>query len=113
MWNKSNISNNDRTKSIDVPIISSNKFKTRRIKGEANEVDIIQTLVISQNLKTGKMSQYILSLVPEESYANDNENKLFTKFSSSGDKGNYTGLALYMVPVYNIPYRVEKYENGK
>ena len=57
---------------------------------QASKVNVYQKLVIVKNLQTGNKSQYILTLIPDPSYAVRHASGIAESFVNCGGKDGYS-----------------------
>ncbi|WP_348717575.1 hypothetical protein [uncultured Alistipes sp.] len=117
-WEKALSSQYRKLASIDVPIASDCRFQAVRSRfrnGEAEifRVDITQKLVVVKDLATDSLGCYILTLIPDPYYAaRHKKTDLCEEFLNAGDKGEFSGVAIYTEPTSGILIRVSRYRNG-
>ena len=120
MWEKAVESWKGNTASVDVEVIPTYRYKAvrsefRNGKAEAYSVDVYQKLVVvkKHDDETGedRMGQYILTLIPDKGYDRSHRGNVAERFINTGDKGSYSGLAVYFCG--GLPMRIAWYENGK
>ncbi|WP_300700551.1 hypothetical protein [uncultured Alistipes sp.] len=117
-WEKALSSQYRKLASIDVPIASECRFQAVRSRfrnGEAEifRVDITQKLVVVKDLATDSLGCYILTLIPDPYYAaRHKKTDLCEEFLNAGDKGEFSGVAIYTEPTSGILIRVSRYRNG-
>ena len=80
---------------------------------QASKVNVYQKLVIVKNLQTGNKSQYILTLIPDPSYAARHASGVAESFVNCGGKDGYSGLAVYTCVYTHITAHVSRYKDGK
>ena len=102
----------------NVPIVPTYHFKAVSVEErgtamQASKVNVYQKLVIVKELSTGRMSQYILTLVPTPSYDARNGSSTAVNFVNCGEKQGYSGLAVYTCVYTPFTARVSRYEDGK
>ena len=120
MWEKAVESWKGNTASVDVEVIPTYRYKAvrsefRNGKAEAYSVDVYQKLVVvkKHDDETGedRMGQYILTLIPDKGYDRSHRGNVAEKFINTGDKGSYSGLAVYFCR--GLPMRLDRYEGGE
>lgn len=118
-WEKARISQFNKLASVDVPIASDYRYRALRSRfrngrTEIQEVDIVQKLVVVKDLKTDSLGSYILTLIPDPSYtARHRDVDLCETFLNTGDKGEFSGIAIYTESSWGILVRVNRYRDGK
>ena len=109
-WNKAKISQNDIIGSVGVPIISEFRYMAIRsefVKGKAKAYSVMlsQQLLVVKGKQNNKISQYILTLIPNRAYYSKNKGDISDKFLHTGDKGGFSGIAIYstiiMLPFFS------------
>ena len=120
IWNSAVESANGNTASVDVPIIPTYRYRAIRAvfangRAQAYSVDIYQKLVVVRKHyddgREDRMGQYILTLIPDKGYATKHKGNVAERFINTGNKGSYSGLAVYYLQ--GIPMRLEKYSDGE
>lgn len=79
----------------------------------ASKVKVYQKLVILKDLKDNRMSQYVLSLIPFKSYELQKGEQIPELFTTRGDKGGFSGIAIYSCLYTGVTARVDTYRNGR
>lgn len=79
----------------------------------ARQVKVYQKLVILKNLNDGMISQYILSLIPSKSFELQNGEQTTELFITRGDKGRFSGMAIYSCLFTGVTARVDTYNKGR
>lgn len=79
----------------------------------ARQVKVYQKLVILKDLNDGMMSQYILSLIPSKSYELQKGKQIPELFTTRGDKGGFSGIAIYSCLYTGVTARVDTYNRGR
>ena len=79
----------------------------------ASKVKVYQKLVILKDLKDNRMSQYVLSLIPVKSYELQKGEQIPELFTTRGDKGGFSGIAIYSCLYTGVTARVDTYRNGR
>lgn len=79
----------------------------------ARQVKVYQKLVILKDLNDGMMSQYILSLIPSKSYELQKGKQIPELFTTRGDKGVFSGIAIYSCLYTGVTVRVDTYNKGR
>lgn len=118
-WDKARISQFNKLASVDVPIASGYRYcavrsRFRNGRTEIQTVDIVQKLLVVKDLKTDSLGSYILTLIPDPSYtARHRDADLCEIFLNTGDKGEFSGIAIYTESSLGINrYRSGKKTNG-
>ena len=120
MWEKAVESGKGNTASVDVEVIPTYRYRAvrsefRNGKAEAYTVGVCQKLVVVKKYdeKCGeyRMGQYILTLIPDRGYDRSHRGNVAGMFINTGDKGSYSGLAVYFCG--GIPMRLDRYEDGE
>ena len=120
MWEKAVESWKGNTASVDVEVIPTYRYRAVRSefrdwKAEAYSVDVYQKLVVvkKHDDETGedRMGQYILTLIPDKGYDRSHRGNVVERFINTGDKGSYSGLAVYFCG--GLPMRLDRYEGGE
>lgn len=116
-WTKTVASSQKHIVSYDIPIESEYQCKAiytdyKNGKATANFVNVYQKLVIVKDMKTNRLGQYILTLIPDGKYEKRYKNRICDKFINAGDKSDFTGIAIYTIPNLNSIIRVNHYTNG-
>jgi len=110
MWDKAVYSEKGDYAAYDVSIITDRRIIASRGKDtDAKTVRVYQKLVVTQDTSSGKMTAYIMSLIP------DNDQGHFPKsFSSRKNyRGNYSGIVVYTTVDSGALVRVQEYKNGE
>ena len=68
-------------------------------------VDVYQKLVLVKNRVTGKLGQFLLTLVPDIAYERQHQGEVADLFINAGDKGGFTGVAIYSIPGLDLIVR--------
>lgn len=58
------------------------------------------------------MGQYLLTLVPDIAYERQHQGEVAELFINAGDKGGFTGVAIYSIPGLDLIVRANRYTNG-
>lgn len=101
----------------DVPIEAGFRYKAmyseyQNGKAIASIVDVCQKLIIVKNHKTGKLGQYILTLIPDKTCNTQQTRQRCDKFINCADKVGFSGIALYSTLYSTLTVRVNTYRNG-
>lgn len=118
MWDAAVLSTKNGLACYDIPINETNSYQalfSEEHHGTMNvgKVKVYQKLVILKDVKGDRMSQYILSLIPAKSYASQKGEQIPNLFITRGDKGAFSGIAVYSCLYTGITARVDTYEKGK
>ena len=101
--------------SYDVDILADRKVVAIRAKfgasgSRAESLDVYQKLVVRRNVKTGRMSAYVMSLIPD---VGCDDRCVPERFRSRGkDNGGFSGIAVYTTIDRGALVRVQEYKNG-
>ena len=71
-----------------------------------------QKLVIVKSRTTGKIGQYLLTLVPDVEYERQHQGEVADLFINAGDKGGFSGVVIYSIPGLDLIVRANRYING-
>lgn len=117
-WDQAKTSQNKKLASVDVPINTQYRYNAIRSEfhngcSKAYSVKITQKLIVVKDIQRNKKSQYILTLIPDKEYYAKNKGDISDKFLNSGDKGEFSGIAIYYSVYRGKTYRVNKYKNGE
>lgn len=118
-WDKAKISQLHDLASVDVPIAASYRFRAigctfSNGRSEVRSVDVTQKLVVVKNLTTDSLGSYILTLIPNPAYATRHKGlNLCATFLNTGDKGKFSGIAIYTESVSGMLIRINQYRNGQ
>lgn len=116
-WDAAVGSVNNGLACYDIPITPTYHFKAiyvdeRSGKPSAGKVNVYQKLVIVKDVKSNRMDQYILTLIPSKLYDNRNGVQTCNNFINCADKGGFTGVALYSCVYSQVTARISTYKNG-
>lgn len=116
-WDAAVGSTNNGLACYDIPITPTYHFKAiyvdeRNGKPSAGKVNVYQKLVIVKDVKSNRMDQYILTLIPSKLYDNRNGAQTCSNFINCADKGSFTGVALYSCVYSQVTARISTYKNG-
>ena len=75
-------------------------------------VDVYQKIVIVKSKSTGALGQYLLTLVPTVEYDRNHQGEVADLFINAGDKGCFSGVAIYSIPGVDLIVRANRYTNG-
>ncbi len=116
-WDAAVGSVNNGLACYDIPITPTYHFKAiyvdeRSGKPSAGKVNVYQKLVIVKDVKSNRMDQYILTLIPSKLYDNRNGVQTCNNFINCADKGGFTGVALYSCVYSQVTARISTFKNG-
>lgn len=117
IWDKAQTSQSHECASVDIPIQSSYRFRvlqsvTSQGRSKVHAMNITQKLVVVKDLPTGRLGCYILTLIPDSSCDSKDEDWC-SRFLNSGDKGKFSGLAIYTESSLGLLIRVSQYREGR
>ena len=117
-WNKAKISQNDIIGSVGVPIISEFRYMAIRsefVKGKAKAYSVMlsQQLLVVKGKQNNQIAQYVLTLIPDRAYYSKNKGDISDKFLHAGDKGGFSGIAIYSRIENSSPIKINRYRDGK
>ena len=101
----------------DVPIEADYRYKAvyaeeRHGTVSAERVNVYQKLVIVKDVKSERMSQYILTLIPSKAYDARYGSSVCGRFITRSDKGGFSGVAVYSCVYSAYTARVDTYKDG-
>ena len=116
-WDAAVSSTNNGLACYDIPITPTYHFKAiyvdeRNGKPSAGKVNVYQKLVIVKDVKSNRMDQYILTLIPSKLYDSRNGAQTCNNFINCADKGGFTGVALYSCVYSQVTARISTFKNG-
>lgn len=116
-WDAAVGSVNNGLACYDIPITPTYHFKAiyvdeRSGKPSAGKANVYQKLVIVKDVKSNRMDQYILTLIPSKLYDNRNGVQTCNNFINCADKGGFTGVALYSCVYSQVTARISTFKNG-
>lgn len=116
-WDNSVASAKNDLMCYDVPIDCEHTYNAVWLSTETGTptleaVDVYQKLVLVKNRVTGKLGQFLLTLVPEIAYERQHQGEVAELFINAGDKGGFTGVAIYSIPGLDLIVRANRYTNG-
>ena len=116
-WDAAVGSTNNELACYDIPITPTYHFKAiyvdeRNGKPSAGKVNVYQKLVIVKDIKSNRMDQYILTLIPSKLYDSRNGAQTCNNFINCADKGGFTGIALYSCVYSQVTARISTFKNG-
>lgn len=79
----------------------------------ADRVKVHQRLIVIKDIQRGKMSQYILSLIPSKICESQSGGDILHRFVTCGNKTGFTGTAIYSCLYTSRIARVDTYVNGE
>ena len=114
LWDKAVYSESDGVAAYDVDILADRSIIAIRSKfgpsgAKAERLKVYQKLVVRRNVQSGKMASYVLSLIPD---VGCDDRRIPEKFRSRGEKGNFSGLAVYTTTDRGALVRVQEYKDG-
>ncbi len=116
-WDAAVGSVNNGLACYDIPITPTYHFKAiyvdeRSGKPSAGKVNVYQKLVIVKDVKSNRMDQYILTLIPSKLYDSRNGVQTCNNFINCADKSGFTGVALYSCVYSQVTARISTFKNG-
>ena len=110
LWDKAVYSEKGGKAAYDVSIMTDRRIAATRLTADgAQRVRVYQKLVVTQSTSSGKMTAYIMSLIP-----NDDQGHFPKSFSSRKSyRGNYSGIVVYTTVDNGALVRVQEYKDGK
>ena len=114
-WDDAQVSQNYRIACVDVPIIPKYSYKAIRSeyrlgKATAYAVTVSQKAIVVKDRSSGRMAQYIMSLIPDREFAATHKGDISNIFLNANDRGSFSGIVLY---THNgCPVTVNKYVDG-
>lgn len=116
-WDNSVASAKNDLMCYDVPIDCEHTYKAAMLTKESkaptlDAVDVYQKLVVVKSRTTGEMGQYLLTLVPDIEYGRQHQGEVADLFINAGDKGGFSGVAIYSIPGLDLIVRANRYTNG-
>ena len=116
-WDAAVSSTNNGLACYDIPITPTYHFKAiyvdeRNGKPSAGKVNVYQKLVIVKDVKSNRMDQYILTLIPSKLYDSRNGAQTCNNFINCADKGGFIGVALYSCVYSQVTARISTFKNG-
>ena len=98
--------------SANIPFLTSSKYKAK-LAGDRSCVEVSQKLLVVKSKKTRQHGIYVLSLIPDSAYNSQNESDICDRFINSGNKGGFSGMAIYSKMNSQIPVTVALFKDGK
>ena len=111
-WRSARTSNNGGLFSVDVPTLSPERMILAWRGDDYRYVHVAQKLVMVKRSSDEQQGAYVLTLIPDQSYAPWWHRMDASVFVNTGDKGGYSGLAVYTSALTDRVMRVDRYENG-
>ena len=116
-WDNAVISDRDSLQAVDVAFRSEYCLKVTRPKvlGDTTKlynVSAWQKLVMLENKETGNRTYAYVTLVPSHGYYRQHKHMDVNTFVQYGDKGDFTGHAIYTDVTNNVIFRVNFYIAG-
>ena len=116
-WDKAVASAKNGLMCYDMPIDCEHTYKAVMLSKEnktltLDAVDVYQKLIVVKSRTTGEMGQYLLTLVPDIAYERQHQGEVADLFINAGDKGGFTGVAIYSIPGLDLIVRANRYING-
>ena len=114
-WDDVQVSQNHRIACVDVPIIPKYSYKAIRSeyrlgKATAYAVTVSQKAIVVKDRSSGRMAQYIMSLIPDREFAATHKGDISNIFLNANDRGAFSGIVLYTY--HGVPIRFSKYIDG-
>ena len=78
----------------------------------AERVSVYQNLIIVKDVKSVRMSQYILTLIPAKAYDARYGSSFCDRFIIRSDKGGFSGVAVCSCVYSACTARVDTYKDG-
>ena len=117
-WNNAVASNDGIIGSVDVPIEPQMKYVALRQYREDNitfvsRTPLYQKLIFVKNDTLNSIFPYLLSLIPDKDFDDNHQGEdIAGNFINLGDKGGFSGLAIYTTPYTGYLIRASRFENG-
>ena len=116
-WDKAIASAKNDLMCYDVPIDCEHTYKAVMLSKEnktltLDAVNVYQKLIIVKSRTTGEVGQYLLTLVPDIEYERQHQGEVADLFINAGDKGGFTGVAIFSIPGLDLLVRANRYING-
>ena len=117
-WDNAVASNDGIIGSVDVPIESQMKYVALRQYREDNitfvsRTSLYQKLIFVKNDTLNSIFPYLLSLIPDKDFDDNHQGEdIAGNFINLGDKGGFSGLAIYTTPYTGYLIRASRFENG-
>lgn len=111
-WNEAIIAESRRLGSANVPMLAAYKYKAK-LKKDSCFAEVFQKLLVVKSKRTGKNNIYVLSLIPDNILYSQHDSTVCDKFINSGNKGEFSGMAIYTKINGNIPVTIAVFDKGK
>lgn len=113
-WNKAVASEKGDILSYNIPISTEYALCAlhadyRNEKARAERVSVYQKLLVVKSRKSGKLEQFILTLIPD---VGKEDKSACEAFVNGGGTSDFTGVVVYTLPVMDRIIRVNHYTNG-
>ncbi len=118
-WDNAVASNDGIIGSVDVPIESQMKYVALRQYREDNitfvsRTSLYQKLIFVKNDTLNSIFPYLLSLIPDKNFYDNHQGEdIAGNFINLGNKGGFSGLAIYTTPYTGYLIRASRFENGR
>ena len=101
----------------DIPIEADYRYEAvyaeeRHGTMSVERVSVYQKLIIVKDVKSDRMSQYILTLIPSKAYDARYGSSVCDRFITRSDKGGFSGIAVYSCVYSAYTARVDTYKDG-
>ena len=101
----------------DIPIEADYRYEAvyaeeRHGTMSVERVSVYQKLIIVKDVKSDRMSQYILTLIPSKAYDARYGSSVCSRFITRSDKGGFSGIAVYSCVYSAYTARVDTYKDG-
>ena len=117
-WDNAVASNDGIIGSVDVPIEPQMKYVALRQYREDNitfvsRTSLYQKLVFVKNDTLNSIFPYLLSLIPDKDFDDNHQGEdIAGNFINLGNKGGFSGLAIYTTPYTGYLIRASRFKNG-
>lgn len=111
-WDRAVVAESRRLGSANIPFLTSSKYKAK-LAGDRSCVEVSQKLLVVKSKKMRQHGIYVLSLIPDSAYNSQNESNICDRFINSGNKGGFSGMAIYSKMNSQIPVTVALFKDGK
>ena len=117
-WNNAVASNDGIIGSVDVPIEPQMKYVALRQYREDNitfvsRTPLYQKLIFVKNDTLNSIFPYLLSLIPDKDFDDNHQGEdIAGNFINLGNKGGFSGLAIYTTPYTGYLIRASRFKNG-
>lgn len=118
-WNKATQADEAGFGCVDIPIKTKNRYIAMSYYTNNDSivfyaVRIPQKMIVVKKEDSETICKYMLSLIPDIEYSRDRIcSEVLENFMNIGNKGDYSGLAIYTVPETGELVRVSQFENGE